>query len=235
MTFEEAGQRFTQLRAQLESGQITEAQYAEAVNQLQVQDEAGTWWQLDPNSGSWLRWNGSIWESIESSASAAQSQPAATQPASSTGGSSSKADHAPVGVAPVGWGQIVWDIITLGGCGAMAAVWYWYSGMAETAPDTKTCVTMVALPFALMVLRPWTDRLLLKLQPHITKIPRMVLLGLGLAIPFLVANQLYGRYTEFEYLFRTIVISTLLTYVLFRTPLVRPKSTGKNPTPGGTR
>jgi len=129
----------------------------------------------------------------------------------------------PLGAAPSGWGRILWDIITVAGCAAMAGAWYWYSGMAETAPDKKSCIAMVALPLALILSRPLTDRLLIKLQPFVARIPRMVLLGVGLAVPFLVASQLYGRYTEFEYMFKTIVISTLLSYVIFRTPMVRPR------------
>lgn len=242
MTFEEAGQSYAQLRVQLQAGQITPAQFSEAVGQLRLQDASGNWWQIDPNSGSWLYWNGSAWVPggtaatqayPAQSAPQAQARPPVPRPAAAS--TSMATDKVPVGIAPVGWGQIVWDVITLAGCAVMAALWYWYSGMAETAPDTKSCVTMVALPFLLMVTRRWTDRLLLKLQPHIVKIPRMVLLGLGIAIPFLVANQLYGRYTEFEYLFRTLVVSTLLTYILFRAPMVRTTGSGKNPSSGGTR
>lgn len=244
MTFEEAGQAYSQLRAQLQAGQITPAQFTEAAGQLRLQDASGNWWQIDPNSGHWLYWNGSNWvPGGEAATQVHRPQPAAQvqarpplpQARPAVPAKSTATDKVPVGIAPVGWGQIVWDIITLAGCAVMAALWYWYSGMAETAPDTKSCVTMVALPLLLMVTRRWTDRLLLKLQPHIVKIPRMVLLGLGLAIPFLVANQLYGRYTEFEYLFRTLVVSTIMTYILFRAPMVRTTGTGGTPPAGGKR
>ena len=91
--------------------------------------------------------------------------------------------------------------------------------MAETQPDYKTCISMVALPAALILFRKWIDRLLMPLQSIKEKIPRMLRLGFGLAIPFVLANGLYGRYTEFEYLFRTIVMSTVASYVVLRNPV----------------
>jgi hypothetical protein len=240
MTFEEAGQAFAGLQAQWRAGQISWEQFQASAAQLRVQDNAGAWWQIDPNSGRWQTWDGTRW--VEPQPAPVQAMPApasqspVARPLPAPAGAPAQASDLPIGTAPTGWGQILWDIITMLGCSAMAGVWYWYSGMAETAPDTKTCIAMVALPLALILFRPLTDRLLIKLQPFVARIPRMVLLGMGLAVPFLVASQLYGRYTQFDYMFKTVVVSTLLSYVILRAPMARPRGGGRPAnTTGGVR
>jgi hypothetical protein len=70
MTFEEAGGRFAQLRAQYQSGALPPAQYQQMLAQLQVQDPAGRWWQIEPNSGQWVTWNGTQWTPAQSAAAA---------------------------------------------------------------------------------------------------------------------------------------------------------------------
>ena len=62
MTFEEADHRYQALRRQWEAGQVSQAQFVEAVNALRVQTTDGTWWQIRGMDGSWLRWNGAAWE-----------------------------------------------------------------------------------------------------------------------------------------------------------------------------
>lgn len=61
MTFEEAGQRYVQLRMAMTSGSLTMEDFNAAIAQLQVQDATGLWWQLDPSDGAWLFWNGQAW------------------------------------------------------------------------------------------------------------------------------------------------------------------------------
>jgi hypothetical protein len=70
MTFEEAGARFAQLRAQYQAGALPPAQYQQMLAQLQVQDPAGRWWQIEPNSGQWVTWNGSQWVPAQGAAAA---------------------------------------------------------------------------------------------------------------------------------------------------------------------
>jgi hypothetical protein len=123
------------------------------------------------------------------------------------------------------WGQRVWDVITMGGCSVLAGLWYWYSGMAETEPDLKTCATTVLLPLALIVFRQPIDRVLAYIQPIRELIPALVRLGIGLATPLLVANYLYARgSSEFDFMFKTVLISTLASFVMLRNPAV-PRTT----------
>lgn len=61
MTFEEAGQRFTQLQSQWRAGALPLDQYHQRIAELRLQDPSGRWWQIDPNSSQWLTWNGTQW------------------------------------------------------------------------------------------------------------------------------------------------------------------------------
>ena len=77
MSFEEAGRQFAQLQAQYRAGQLPLAQFQQMVAQLRVQDSAGAWWQIDPDSAQWMTWNGSQWVLPQQQA---QAQPVAPQP-----------------------------------------------------------------------------------------------------------------------------------------------------------
>jgi len=126
------------------------------------------------------------------------------------------------------WGQRLWNVVTMAGCSALSGAWYWYSGMAETSPDYKTCAAIVLLPLALIVFRSAIDRALAPLQPVFGLIPRWVRLGIGLAMPFLVSNYLYARGTrEFPFMFQTVVISTLVSYLILRRPEVPRRAPAK--------
>lgn len=204
MTFDEAGQHYAAYRAQMEAGQISPADFEAAVAQLKVQDPSGVWWQMGPG-GEWLTWNGAEWVT--------QAAPAA-QPAAA-------AASAPGWNSPGKGNQMFWDVLCVAGSCVMAYVWYWYSSLDKSLnqPDTKSAVTMVVMPILLIVLRKPLDRLLAPLQKFRQSIPPMVLVGVGIAIPFLVTNYLYSRgVSNYPLMFRTYVISTLLSYVVLRTP-----------------
>jgi hypothetical protein len=202
MTFEEAGQQYASFRMQVDAGRMSPADFEAAVGQLKVQDQAGAWWQMSPG-GEWLTWNGTAW--------AAAGAPAETAPAT---------EHAPLPVPGRG-NQMFWDVISVLGSSAMAAAWYWYSSLDKSLnqPDVKSTAAMVVLPILLIVLRKPIDRLLEPLQKVRRAIPRMVLVGVGIAIPFLVTNYLYSRgVSNYPLMLKTYLISTLLSYVVLRTP-----------------
>jgi hypothetical protein len=204
MTFEEAAQRYAVLRQQRDAGQLSDPQFRQMVAQLSVADPQGAYWQLDPDSGQWLTYNGSAWVTPGAAPAPQYAQPY-PQPQPEQKKSS--------------WGQIVWDVISVAGSAVMSAVWYWYSGMAETAPDKKTCIAMIVIPIALIVFRKPLDAALRPLEPFRSKIPPMVLAGCGVAIPFLVANYLYSRgESQFPFMFKAYVYSTILSYIVLRTP-----------------
>ncbi|MBE0656069.1 MAG: hypothetical protein IH602_00180 [Bryobacteraceae bacterium] len=61
MTFEEASARFAQLEAIYRGGQMAHPQFVAAAGELRVQDAAGAWWQIDPQTRAWLKWDGAAW------------------------------------------------------------------------------------------------------------------------------------------------------------------------------
>jgi hypothetical protein len=81
MTFEEAGQQFANLQAQVHTGQLQAVQFQQMAAQLRVQDPSGNWWQIDPNSAQWMMWNGTQWTWPQPQARPAAPQPAYPQPA----------------------------------------------------------------------------------------------------------------------------------------------------------
>ena len=71
MDFRQAELSYQQLRGQLSGGRIAPQQFEAEIARLRVQDPTGRWWQIDPNSGGWLAWDGAQW------VPAAQSRPIA--------------------------------------------------------------------------------------------------------------------------------------------------------------
>lgn len=60
--FQETETRYFALRRQFETRQITAQQLSAAVQQFRFQDAQGIWWQMQPEDGIWLRWNGFTWD-----------------------------------------------------------------------------------------------------------------------------------------------------------------------------
>jgi len=211
MTFEEAAQRYAVLRQQRDLGQLPDYQFRQMVSQLTVTDAQGAYWQLEPDTSQWMTYNGAAW--VAPAATPEPQQQPYAQPYAQP------YQQAPAIAQKFSWGQAVWDVISIAGSAGMAAVWYWYSGMAETAPDKKTCITMIALPIVLIVLRKPLDAALRHLAPFRSKIPPMVLAGCGIAIPFLVANYLYSNgESQFPFMFKAYLYSTILSFIVLRTP-----------------
>ena len=65
MNFDQAQSLYAELRRSLDAGTITPATFSERVMELRRQDEQGNWWQVDAQSGGWLRWNGQAWVSAQ--------------------------------------------------------------------------------------------------------------------------------------------------------------------------
>jgi hypothetical protein len=227
MTFEEVAQRYTVLRQQRDTGVLPDEQFRQRLAELLVADANGAWWQIDADSGQWMAYAAPAAAYPQPPFSPPQpyfQQEPYLQPQPQQEAPAAEKTH---------WGQVVWDVISVAGSAVMSAVWYWYSGMAETKPDYRTCAAMVLLPIALIVFRKPLDRLLLPVDAVRKKIPPMVLAGCGVAIPFLVANYLYSTgVTQFPFMFKTYVYSTLISYVVLRTPTGGRVMTPQSISPG---
>jgi len=62
MNAQEAESGYLTIKSQLDSGQILPDEFNRRVSELRYQDNTGTWWAISPTDGSWLRWNGTVWE-----------------------------------------------------------------------------------------------------------------------------------------------------------------------------
>ncbi|MBN1667131.1 MAG: hypothetical protein JW862_08575 [Anaerolineales bacterium] len=61
MNFQEAEQNFLRLQQQYANRQLDQQKFYQLVAQARVQDQQGGWWQINPQDGSWLKWNGQEW------------------------------------------------------------------------------------------------------------------------------------------------------------------------------
>ncbi len=62
MNAQEAEAAYHAVKSQVDAGQIALDEYNRRVAELRYQDNTGTWWAISPADGSWLKWNGSVWE-----------------------------------------------------------------------------------------------------------------------------------------------------------------------------
>ena len=236
MSFQQAMQQYHELCRQYHSQQINGDQFNQAVDQLRVQDRSGNWWQLS-YQGQWLYWNGAEWlpGSPPEEAQGTQFDPAAArqavqyaQTAYSTAQSLASGNPAAVAGRVVGVlkplsgkSQKWWSLRSIFGGTVGGGLWYWYSSLDKgTKPDHITSLIMIALPILLVILRKPLDRLLAKLNPIRQKIPRLLIIGIGIAVPYLTATYLYDtqRLREYEYIRWTVFLGPLLSYLIIRTP-----------------
>jgi hypothetical protein len=61
MVFKKAEKTYQDLIRQYQAGQISDAEFTVAVQNLRVQTPDGVWWQIRGSDGTWLKWDGSTW------------------------------------------------------------------------------------------------------------------------------------------------------------------------------
>ncbi|MEW6367463.1 MAG: hypothetical protein AB1714_22780 [Acidobacteriota bacterium] len=100
--------------------------------------------------------------------------------------------------------------------------------------DYFTPMLMTAIPAVLVWFRKEIDTLLAPLQEFRRKIPKVVLVGVGLALPFLTAFFLYYvvGFSQYPLLWANTVIATLGSYVLVRNPILATSGAGRRLHPG---
>jgi uncharacterized Zn-binding protein involved in type VI secretion len=118
--------------------------------------------------------------------------------------------------------QIWWDTLSVLGGVAVAVLWFIYAGIRSGREgfDLITPLLMIAMPLGLMYFRTDIDTALQPLQPARRQLPRIVLAGLGLAVPFLMAFILYNIFNISQYplMQATIILGTLVSYAIVREP-----------------
>jgi hypothetical protein len=76
-SFERVQDTCRRFRGLRDAGRISDQQLREAMARLRCQDDAGAWWQLRPDDGAWLRWDGAAWAPATPLTAAAAQQAAA--------------------------------------------------------------------------------------------------------------------------------------------------------------
>ena len=114
-----------------------------------------------------------------------------------------------------------WNLVSMLGGGVGGGLWYWYSSLDKSVkPDYITAVLMLLVPIALALLRRPIDRWLAPLIHLRRKLPRLVIVGIGIAAPFFVASFLYNgmNISEFPLIRLSVVLGPLASYLIIRTP-----------------
>lgn len=62
---EKLRQKYQKLRRSRSMGSLTQEQFVEEVHKLRFEDEDGTWFQIEPESGEILAWDGHEWKTVE--------------------------------------------------------------------------------------------------------------------------------------------------------------------------
>jgi hypothetical protein len=250
MDVKEAAARFAELQVQRQKGLLSDQEYRSRIDQLRVQDSKGTWWQPAPDGTGWLFWDGAKWQpgalppagSPAPAVSGPQSGAAGTQDFSGfragimdRGTYSRISQSVPWNKRPQSW----WDrfSITLGI--VVAVVWFVYasltpvislltSGYMSEEFDLVSPLLMVAMPLVLIWKRKEIDNLLMPLQPTRHKVSRKLLIGIGIAVPFLTAFIIYHVFgiSQYPLMYWNIVIGTLASYALVREPVLADRYRG---------
>jgi len=246
MNFDEAEERRKQLTGQLNAGNLAPDQYARAVNGMQVTDPRGTVWQPDPSGNGWIFWTGSAWQPATPPGIAGSGKGTGIPPKSAKDFTEFKSSlmtvdefkkmskDVPLAKRPQKW----WDLLSILGGVAGAFLWFLYGGIRSGREgfDLITPLLMIGIPVALVWFRADIDQVLLPLQPHRKKISRIILIGLGIATPFLTAWILYNIFNISQYplMQANILVGTLAAYAITRDPQAGPGRSGKAASVAGT-
>jgi hypothetical protein len=208
-------QRYQQLRARYDAGQLDAQQLASEVSKLQARDQSGTWWTINPWNGSFLRYDGSRW--VPGSPPQLRQQPVKPQPPPA-GGQPAVPMQAKAGWLPVvSLMGILLPLFT-------SFVWFAYTSLSPRSEgwDCLTPLIVGGVPILLVMFQGPIDRLLLPLQPYRRKVPPALLLGLALAVPVIFgcvcSSATYAGYGVLRF---ASVVGMLSAHILTRNPEVR--------------
>jgi hypothetical protein len=235
MDFQSADKERERLLAQLASGQITRETCSAAISALRVADAQGRWWQPSPSGSGWLVWNGTAWLPSVPPSGTGGLQPGTAKDFNEFRSRLMTVDdfrkmskEVPITKRPQKW----WDLLSILGGIVSAGIWLLYSGIREGF-DILTPVLMVAIPVILVWFRADIDQMLLPLQPYRQNFPKLLLVGIGIAFPFLTSFVLYTLgIREYSLIQTNMIIGTFGAYAITRTPATGMPGTGTAPPAG---
>jgi len=245
MDFSEAARRYTELQVQRQNGSLSDQQYRTLIDQLRVTDEKGIWWQPDPGRTGWIFWNGTQWQPgtpplpVHTAPSFQPQQSSSTRgyPGAhaddkkimDTGTFREIARTTPWNKRPQKW----WDLFAILVGVVSAIIWLLYSGAPKTSEgvDFISIILMIGIPFVLVIYRAKIDAYLVGLQPYRHRFSKIVLIGMGLAAPYLTAFILFNvlGIRNYPLMYWNLILGTAVSYAIMREPVLAP---GYQPTRG---
>ncbi|MDX9952904.1 MAG: hypothetical protein RBT75_02365 [Anaerolineae bacterium] len=189
-------QRFEQLRALRDSGQLPPQQFVAEVQKLHWQDASGAWYMIDPD-GRVLRHDGQRWQPFAPTPPPPSAPPPASAPPASAPPASAPPASAPGLELPPGAvtkmqnlvPRALWPILPLIPSLLCGGLWFLYTfiGMFKSeglgGVDWITPAFVVGLPLLFWLFKKPLDRLLLPLKSPLQAIPKALRLGIALALP----------------------------------------------------
>jgi hypothetical protein len=234
MDFIQAEQQRQQISGQLSRGEITRDQYTAAVNALRVTDPQGRWWQPDPSGTGWLVWSGSAWgPGVPPGAGGLQ--PGTPKDFVEFKSRLMTVDEfrkmskeVPLAKRPQKW----WDLLSILGGVASAILWLVYSGIREGV-DLLTPVLMIGIPVVMIWFRADLDVILLPLQQYRKNVNKLLLVGIGMAFPFLTSFILFTiGIRNYPLIQWNMIIGTFGAYAITRNPVISLPGTAVQPDAG---
>ena len=198
-------QRYQQLRAMREAGQLSPQQFLTELQRLRWQDGRGVWWTINQD-GIYMYFDGRQWilaqpvQIIPNPPQAPAKAPAAASykvqvPAQPRPAASLLPVQTPPaprttksGLSLRKFAPILAIIPSL----VLGALWFLYTliGAFRTKSigglDCITPLIVGGLPLLFLVLKKPSDKLLLPLKPIIQRVPKLLRLGIALAVPLLL-------------------------------------------------
>ena len=231
MQFHEAELTYRALRERLAAGTLNAQDFSAQANALRFQGADGVWWQVNPNDGSWLRWDGAAWVAGTPAVAIPPVPPAAVdQPpplpdpaAMAESSAGTRKSMGPLRRFILARSERWWDLFSIGGGSIAGYLWYYYSTLDKNAvPDKSTAWLIAGIPLALVIFRRLIDRLIAPIYRIVDRfIPRVIRIGAALAVPFFLAHKLSPRFTEsrnYDYVRYTLLSSVVASYILIRNP-----------------
>lgn len=205
-SFENLQKQYQSLRAQLQSGALSEEQFIDGVQKLNTRDSAGDIWAIDAQSGKFIIYTEDGW--------VYKNPPPVTHQEGTVTDTLIKNPGC----------RKTLGVLALGLPIVSAFAWFAYSSLAPGSEgwDCITPLIIGGLPFLLMIFQRPLDVLLRPFQGIRRMTPKLVLRGAALALPFvlgIICSQTAG--TEYRGLRLTLVVSMLGAYLLLRDPEVQ--------------
>lgn len=114
-----------------------------------------------------------------------------------------------------------WDLSAIIGAAVSAGAWYYWSTLDKNAPkDNFTHFYIMGFTLVVVFLRRQIDFLITPLQAVKQHIPRLVLIGVALALPYYITHYFYTtkHIENYPLVHKSIVWGTILPYLLLRIP-----------------